>query len=141
GDDLEDALQWLVHHMQERYSLLVHLKVQGNCRIPEEDKRILLVQLIRELLFNVVEHAKVNEAFLEAASEDGQLVIRVKDQGAGFEMHVIEKRQSRNGNLGLININERLSLLGGHMQIASKPGQGTEVTVMVPLEGDVIKID
>jgi signal transduction histidine kinase len=141
GEDLREALQWLVHHMMERYSLIVHLRVQGNCQIPQKDKRILLIQLIRELLFNVVEHADVKEAFLEASNEEAQLIIRVKDQGVGFEVQTVQQKQSQNGSMGLVNISERLSLLGGHLQLTSSPGQGTEVTVVVPLQGYAVEVD
>jgi signal transduction histidine kinase len=96
--------------------------------------------LIRELLFNVVEHAKVDEAFLEASNEEAQLIIRVKDQGVGFEAQA-GQQQSQNGSMGLVNIKERLSLLGGHLQLTSSPGQGTEVIVVVPLQGDAVKVD
>lgn len=139
GEDLREALQWLVHHMHERYNLVVHLKIQGNCQIPQKDKRILLVQLIRELLFNVVEHAEVEEAFLEASDEEEQLVIQVKDRGIGFEVQAAQQKQSPTGYMGLVNIKERLSLLGGHLQITSSPGQGTEVTIVVPLQEDPVE--
>ena len=43
--------------------------------------------------------------------------------------------------MGLVNIKERLSLLGGHLQLTSSPGQGTEVVVVVPLQGDAVKVD
>lgn len=141
GEAIEDALRWLVNHMHDRYGLIVHLEIQGNCRIPQEDERILLVQLIRELLFNVVKHAGVQEAFLEAADETDQLVIRIKDEGAGFEVQAAQNKQSQNGNVGLVSIQERLSLLGGHMQIDSQVGHGTEVTVVIPLQGDAVAID
>jgi signal transduction histidine kinase len=140
-EKFEIVLRWLANHIYERHGLTVHVKVKGRCRIPEESKRVLLVQLIRELLFNVVEHAGVDEAFLEAAEEKSRLVIRVKDQGVGFEVQVVEQKQSQNGIFGLVSIKERLSLLGGFMEIDSGPGQGTEVMVAVPLQGDTVEID
>jgi signal transduction histidine kinase len=89
----------------------------------------------------VVEHAGVQEAFLKAVDEADQLVIHIKDQGVGFEVQSVQERQSQNGNVGLVSIKERLSLLGGHMQIDSQVGQGTEVTVVIPLQGDAVAID
>ena len=89
----------------------------------------------------MVEHAEVEEAFLEASNEAEQLVIRVKDQGIGFEVQTAQQKQSPNGHMGLVNIKERLSLLGGDLQITSNPGQGTEVTVVVPLQGDMVEAD
>jgi PAS domain S-box-containing protein len=62
GDGLDMALGWLARHMEERYGLHVDLEMQDPIEVHSEDKRVLLVQLVRELLLNVVKHADVQQA-------------------------------------------------------------------------------
>ncbi len=78
-----------------------------------ESKRILLVQLVRELLFNVVKYAGVKEATVNAYAEDSQLCIEVKDQGKGFDTKLFEEISAQEGHFGLFSVHERLALFGG----------------------------
>jgi PAS domain S-box-containing protein len=128
---LKDVLQWLGKWMAEQHGLTVD--VQADERIdPEDDEvRVLLFQAIRELLFNVSKHAKVNQARLEAVRVGDQLRVVVSDAGAGFDPHHPPERKARTGGLGLFSIQQRLELLGGRMQVDSAPGEGTRVTLWV----------
>src|SRR5690606_14483908 len=93
----------------------------------------LLFQLARELLFNVVKHAGVDEAALtlrcEPASERGgrALTLVVADAGAGFGPAATPD------GYGLGGRGERVALVEGAIRVASHPGGGRTVTVTVPL--------
>lgn len=90
--------------------------------------------MARELLSNVVKHAKVEEAKLSVKRADGWLIMKVEDHGVGFAAEELEKERSVEG-FGLSSIQERLKLLGGELSITSSPGQGTCVVVSVQLNG------
>jgi len=136
GEELEAVLQWLVQHMHEAYDLMVHLKVEGNLKVHSEDKRLFLVQLVRELLFNVIKHARVDEAWVEAYSDKGWLIIRVEDQGVGFDPEKVQRRHWKN-SLGLFSVRERLQLFGGRMEIDAQPDKGSRITIATPLEREI----
>ena len=125
------VLRWLVPHMQERYGLRLVLDITLDEELSlSEERRILLFNSARELLFNVVKHTEENHAGLESFCEDNLLTLIVRD-GEGFNPS--EAPSSVTG-LGLPALRERFKLLGGDVEVISNPGQGTRVTLTLPLE-------
>ncbi len=99
-----------------------------------EDLRIMLFQSARELLMNVVKHSQVKTARLSLACEEPDgLVISVQDQGKGFDPASLDRRGGGVEHFGLFSLRERLEALGGRMELTSKPGLGTTVTLAVSL--------
>jgi signal transduction histidine kinase len=136
GQNLEEALRWLVTHMRELYKLNVQLQIQGRVEPYDSDIPLLLFQIVRELLFNVVKHARVNEARVKVFSENGNLVVQVIDAGVGFDVPAVLGNGSQDGGFGLINMGERLGLFGSTLNVQSQPDKGTTVTVIIPQEKD-----
>jgi signal transduction histidine kinase len=127
--------------MEDMHSLKVEIETLGPVLLPA-DLRTLVYQLVRELLFNVVKHAGVNRAHVKLVREENQLVLLVEDQGAGFDIAAAqEARLAKQGGFGLRSVRERLDLFGGHLDIESAPGQGTRVTLAVPLENDASSVE
>ncbi|HHN93283.1 MAG TPA: hypothetical protein ENK17_00810 [Anaerolineae bacterium] len=67
--------------------------------------------------------------------EDGNFVAEVEDDGKGFDVNAVQSRYDERGSLGMINMLERAQLLNGQLVVASEPGQGTTVTLTMPLRG------
>ena len=65
--------------------------------------------------------------------EEGQLVASVRDRGRGFNLNAVEANYNTRGSLGLLNIRERASLIGGECRIRSAEGEGTTIELRVPL--------
>lgn len=131
GEDLGDLLYWLAEQKRELYGLDVRVEVVGEALMLEADLRILVYQIVRELLFNVAKHAGTHRVRVEAEQTDHHVRVVVEDAGAGFDPATLE--ESGNAGLGLPSVRERLGLVGGRLDVASKPGEGTRVTVEVPL--------
>ncbi|MGE5378729.1 MAG: PAS domain S-box protein [Bacteroidota bacterium] len=134
GDGLAEAVHWLAAQMKEQYGLQVEVEAEtGNDFIDiEEHMRVLLFQAVRELLFNIVKHAETPDATVRLTQENSNGWIAVIDPGRGFDAEVV----IRNPQLahGLLIIKDRLGLMGCTMEINSRPGDGTRVTIKVPLE-------
>jgi signal transduction histidine kinase len=130
-EGLEQALTWLATHMQERHGLAVTLDLDPIPFSPHEDERILLVQLARELLFNVVKHARTQAARLTLFAAEGALHLVVEDDGAGFDPDRLRRLDGGDG-LGLFSIEERVRLFGGTVAVQAAPGQGTRVELVFP---------
>lgn len=131
-EGLAAALRWLATDMRDRYELDVSLDVDAtDSDALSESERSLLLHSTRELLFNVVKHAGVHRAALRAARRNGTMTIEVRDEGRGFNPQVIVERGVV--SFGLTTIRERLELNGGSLTASSAPGQGTSITITLPI--------
>ena len=70
---------------------------------------------------------------VELACEAERLTLRVRDDGAGFDPAVIQRKTTQDFTLGLVSMKERALLVGGGFEIHSAPGQGTEIRAWFPL--------
>lgn len=87
-----------------------------------------LFRVVQELLSNTLRHAKANELEVYLHKINNNLLLRVIDDGAGFNMN-----ESKTGSYGLNNIRERVAGIGGTVKIISFKGQGTSIEIKVPL--------
>ncbi len=128
---LAAALEWLGEQMRERHGLTVRVRADERADPAAEDVAVLCFQAVRELLFNVVKHARTDAAEVSMSPVDGRsLRIVVADRGAGFDASA---GHGRGENLGLFGIRERIESIGGQVEIDSAPGRGTRVTLQAPL--------
>jgi signal transduction histidine kinase len=126
--DFMALIQWLVKVMNRQYGLVVEVKGSVRPSWLMEEVSSFLFQTIRELLFNVVKHAGVNEVLVEVSEASDRLSIAVSDSGEGFDTAITMQQPS---SLGLFNIRRQLELFGGQFQIESQPGLGTRAVVVV----------
>lgn len=134
-EGLTETISWLSSQMMEMHGLRVDVSAEESVRIADDDMRVFLFQIIRELLFNVVKHAEVDSAIVELACADDVLEISVRDDGAGFTEPIDDRPRSAEG-MGLTNVRERLALFGGSLEIHSVPGDGSTVSVTLPIDSD-----
>ena len=127
------ALDWLAENMRERYDLACQIKSQHFPTSLKDDAAIVAFQAVRELLINVVKHAGVKGASVRVTQKENSVVIEVKDHGKGFVPGKLKLPRSHGGGFGLFSIRERLSLLGGVLEIHSKRGGGTIARLVIPV--------
>jgi signal transduction histidine kinase len=90
----------------------------------------VVYRLVQEALTNIAKHADAAGVTLQVTQAEGRLDVLVSDDGSGFDPDA-----ERTG-FGLTGMRERVELVGGQLQIESKPGSGTRVGAMVPLAVD-----
>jgi signal transduction histidine kinase len=94
-----------------------------------------LFNIIQESVTNAIKHAKARNIWVRLRHLPNQMLeVVVQDDGVGFDKAAVLKSYERRGSLGLLNIDERARLVGGRAEIDSAPGQGTRITVFVPVE-------
>ncbi len=135
---LHAGLLWLGRWMQEKHGLTVTLDCNGVVDPGREDVRVLVFESVRELLFNVVKHAGVTQASIEVEPAGAsQLRLTIADEGCGFDTGRLRNHAEHvDGGYGLTNVGERLALLRGLMEVRSRPGAGTRITITVPTRPD-----
>jgi signal transduction histidine kinase len=72
--------------------------------------------------------------WIELSVDEKRLIVIVRDDGKGFDTTKLDPTKGREGSLGMISMRERAQMLGGELSIVSASGQGTVVTLNVPLE-------
>jgi len=115
----------------------IHLKVTAKGRVrplPDTIEENLL-RIAQEAMTNVIKHSQATTAEIEIDYGPKNVVLRIKDNGRGFELTQITGPNE--GHFGLLGITERAKRLGAECAIQSEPGTGTVVTVRVALEQDV----
>ncbi|MBZ0156578.1 MAG: PAS domain S-box protein [Alphaproteobacteria bacterium] len=122
------AMEWLCERMQKEHGISFAFREDGRTRSLDNDISILLFQAVRELLINVVKHAKAKSVQVSLLRDESSVRIIVEDDGVGFDASKMEK-----ASFGFFSIRERVKHLGGTFIIDSKPGQGTKVTLTSPV--------
>jgi signal transduction histidine kinase len=129
--DLASAVGALRREFGSRYLVTVRLSWPQEAYPLPLVSAVTVYRFFQEALLNVVKHADVDEADAELAVEGEQLVARVRDAGPGFVPSQVQSGGGRHVGLGLLK--ERARLAGGSLDVVTAPGQGTELTLRLPL--------
>jgi PAS domain S-box-containing protein len=125
----EEACEWLAVQFQQKYKIDIEIEPAQHQDPIREELRILLFQAVRELLMNVVKHAKTRWCKITIRRESGVIQTTVEDDGVGFAASEAGDAKG----FGMFSIRERVETLGGSFSIRSGPGQGTFAVLKVPL--------
>lgn len=127
---LRAALRWLAADMKHKFDMTVRIRAEAIAERVAEEMGIFVFEAVRELLMNVVKHAGVKTVIVRVMPKGrGRVRVEVVDKGSGFD-------PTRNGErkFGLFSIRERTDVLGGSMEVVSKPGKGASVVLTLPLK-------
>ena len=127
--------EFLEEKLEAQYGLHCTFKDDGADKPLSEDVRILLFHSARELLINVIKHARARNVTVDVARQDDSIRITVADDGVGFNADDVSVDPPVQRGFGLFNINERLNFIGGSLTIDSQPGQGSRFTLRAHLDG------
>lgn len=131
---LEVALGWLAEQTQKQHNIAVSFKSDKKAKQLDDSLKIIVYRAVRELLNNVVKHARADNTVVSMKGKNGQLQITVEDNGIGFDPAEIEGIAGTERGFGLFSIRERLHYLGGSVHIKSAPHKGTRITLLAPLK-------
>jgi len=95
---------------------------------------ITAFRVVQEAVTNVIRHAEAEQANVKVRNGQGELVLDVSDDGRGFDVAETLSRSALDQALGLLGMQERVGVLGGTVEIRSRPQRGTRVEVRLPLE-------
>lgn len=93
-----------------------------------------LLRIIQEALMNIRKHAQATEVFvrIKVSDDKRELIVEVGDNGVGFDAEEVSSKTV--GQFGLLSMKERARISGGRLSVESKPGQGTVIKGVFPLE-------
>lgn len=123
------ALRERVSAFTARTGIKPRVTLAGNMKLLSTSQQIALLNIVQEALSNIREHAQATAVSVSLSARVDGIEAKVQDNGRGFEIEPTLTRAAREGRIGLLAMNERVRLLGGHCRIDSRAGGPTIVSV------------
>jgi two-component system sensor histidine kinase DegS len=130
------AIKRLAENYRERYGIEFNVEMTQ-----EEDGfsgvlRSNLFRIVQEAASNAMRHGRASKILVKYSYSDSELFLEIQDNGGGFDIETGKALAAERGSYGLSNMNERVSFVNGAIDIKSKKGQGTKVTIKAPIGGN-----
>jgi signal transduction histidine kinase len=123
---LVPAVEWQAREVSKRTGMLIETVDENVPDDLPEDHKVCMYRIVQEALNNCAKHAQAKKGRVVVRQAANHLQVIVEDDGKGFDA-------SRVRGLGLLGMNERVTQLGGMLEIKSVPGRGTRVSADLPL--------
>ncbi len=128
---LVEALKDEINAWQNRNkNTACNFKYSGDLSRLDERTNIGLYRIVQECLTNISKHASASNVFIELCNDGKNILLKVIDNGTGFDMN------SSSRGLGLIGMRERVTSLGGQLNLEAAPGKGLAITITIPLKSE-----
>ncbi len=126
---IADALRSLCEDLEQNDGLRIDCVIDGVPADVSNGQALCIYRVAQEALRNIVKHSRATQTWVHLHAKDGALRFQVSDNGIGFNLNEAKNRIG----LGLQSIEERVSLAGGTAQVETAPGDGTVISVSMPL--------
>lgn len=126
---IASAIEWQAQRFEARTQIPCLVQVPENLPPLSDAKATSLFRVLQEALTNVMRHAQAHTVEINLSVEGPMLCLTISDDGLGFV-----RDDSRPSSFGLVGMRERVLMLGGEMNIESEPGEGTSLSVRIPLK-------
>jgi signal transduction histidine kinase len=133
---LVPTLRWFAKEFEQRLGTEILISEQGAGKPLPTTLANYLFRAVKELCGNSAQHGHAKNVILTLHWEPTGLRLVIDDDGAGFD--VTAARAPWQNRLGLAGIDERISSMGGRMEVESRPGQGSRVILEVPIPAETI---
>jgi signal transduction histidine kinase len=129
---LMPALDQYAQRLNDNESFRVSIIDRGyNGQLSQEAEGVVFA-IVEEAVSNAKKHAQASDIRIRLMVRNESLFVEVRDDGTGFDVEQTQSTYDLRTSLGLINMEERAKLVGGHCTIESAPGQGTAIGIEIP---------
>ncbi len=125
---LGDFIEQELYKVNKTGVVKISFENNGFCEPASIHDRLMISRIFQECINNILKHAEAKHIFVKLEAAKGCCALSIADDGIGFESASTLKGS------GLINIYDRVNLIGGHIEIDSAPGDGTKVLLRIPNE-------
>ena len=133
---LETAIEWLSREFAKNGTAACALHGIGDRSFEIDDSRaVVIFRIVQEALTNVTKYAGASQVDITLERCEDDLRVEIRDNGLGFDPVAVAQR----GTLGLLGMRERVMALDGRIEVSSAPGQGTTISIVIPLKPEVAK--
>jgi len=135
---LRAAVEQLADKFREMDDLPIRLEIEDLEGKLDTSTQAVAWFITEECLNNVKKHADARRVEVRMYLRDEHFVVEIQDDGKGFDVDAVMADYDQRGSLGLLNLQERADLVNGRTTIKSAPGEGTQVTLVVPLSREAV---
>jgi PAS domain S-box-containing protein len=128
------AIRFLAERELKPAGITTRFKVNGKEKRLAPKLENTLFRVIQEALNNIARHSHANRSGITLTFRRRSVGVRITDNGNGFDVKEAVSARDRPRGLGLLGMRERVGLVNGVLTLESEPGQGTEITIEIPLE-------
>ncbi|MBK6630981.1 MAG: response regulator [Betaproteobacteria bacterium] len=133
---LRAALHWLVKRHSREGGPAIELEAPEDLPRLGTQAETACFRIAQEALTNVLRHSDAKTVRILLDAKDGHCSLEVRDDGRGFDLAAARAKALEGASLGLVGMNERVTLAGGEIRIASHVGEGTRLLARFPLPTD-----
>ena len=125
---LLQALEEEIQRIRQADPFIIEFELTGTPVYFDAQKELVIFRIIQEAFNNTIKHARATLVKLSLHYNETKLIVTLKDNGLGFDTHLYEHK----GHAGLKNMETRVTVLKGTMNIDSQPGRGTSISFNIP---------
>ena len=130
---LQAAIEYLVNNFLKIYNVKINYKYTDINHLFDEDSQRIIYRILQEALNNIGKHAQAENVSLSIEEKDRTVQFTVRDNGKGFNVRKTLDKKSADRGMGLEAMSERVRILGGKINIVSRPGIDTTITFTAPI--------
>jgi PAS domain S-box-containing protein len=131
---LRSAVRSLADEFNERTNIATVINDGWPKKELSPEVKLTLYRIIQESLTNIEKHARAKRVQISCAETENEIICTIEDNGLGIRTDKPGKTTIKEGGLGFLHMHERLSFIGGTLEISSLPRRGTIVTIHIPLK-------
>jgi len=123
---LNDFIEQELNKVHKSGLVKTSFESEGTCEPLNIQPRLMISRIFQECISNILKHAEAKHIFVKLLTKAGSCTLSVRDDGVGFETTAVQHGS------GLINMYDRVKLIGGDIEIMSSLGAGTEIKLRIP---------
>lgn len=127
------AIESHVRHLAPTTHIPIEVRTESVGRLDSPEAELALYRIVQEAITNAVRHSRAQRIRVAVERRNGAVVATVADDGVGFAVDRLLGDHDEERGLGLFGMLERAEYVGGRVEVASEPGEGTTVSVSVPV--------
>lgn len=131
---LEAAIEAVINRLRDTDGLNVQFNGGEYAGLLDDAAQSVVFSIVEEALGNARKYSQAKQIEVRFWKEENLFVALIKDDGVGFDTQDVNRDYSSRGSLGMVNMRERAERIDGSLRVESVPKQGTQITLVVPLE-------
>ena len=130
---LVPTLRKFVQDFEERSNIRTKFEVHGKPTRMQPGLEIAVYRFVQEAFMNAMKHANASQIHMRMSVTCKAMEIYIRDDGVGIELEELNEKVSSGNHFGIIGMKERVELLDGEFLMEGHPGEGTQITLKIPI--------